>query len=255
MATFDTEFGSVYHSSWPVKNPTAHLVFLHGFGENTGHYERFFAKLNAADFHVWALDQPGHGRSDGERGRVQSFEPLLAAARRLLSFADSQTDDTPLFLMGHSLGGTTAALLTCRDALADVIQGLVLTGTVLTDSTYDIPPDTIVTKDPDYLKLLSEDPYGFVAPPERIIERRKATEDVRREIEVALVDVSLPILLINGTEDTIAPPQFNAAYAGRLKNARFINVPDGHHDIINDKMHDSIAAEVIEYLRANVTQS
>lgn len=249
MPTFDTAFDTIYYRNWPVANPLAQIVFIHGFGEHTGHYERFASAMNARRIAVWGLDQPGHGQSTGERGRVASFDPAVAATRRLLSLATTAGEKAPTVVMGHSLGGTTSALLACRDPLRDPVCGLVLTGTVLTDSAYSIPTEVIVTEDPDYLRLLAADPLKFDVSPERIQERREVTALARKEIEPGLKLVELPILMINGAADTVAPAEFNSDYARRLRRGRFHGFVGGHHDIINDRMHESVAELVAAFVK------
>lgn len=255
MATFDTDCDTIFYRNWLADGPLAQIVFIHGFGEHTAHYQRFAAAMNARRISVWGLDQPGHGQSTGERGRVASFEPAIAATRMLLSLATAASPELPTVLMGHSLGGTTVALLACREALGANVRGLVLTGTVLTDSAYTIPETVVVTEDEGYLKLLAEDPLKFDVTSERLQERRDVTALVRKEIEPGLVSLDLPMLLINGEADTIAPPEFNSAYARRLKRARFHSFSGGHHDILNDRMHEEVGELIAAFVIEAASQS
>jgi alpha-beta hydrolase superfamily lysophospholipase len=68
MPTFDGATGRVYYKAWRVPAPrTAAVVFLHGFGEHSGLYHRYGDALNRAGIELWALDEIGHGLTEGER--------------------------------------------------------------------------------------------------------------------------------------------------------------------------------------------
>src|SRR4051812_9255513 len=110
---------------WPVPTAKAAVIFLHGFGEHSGLYERFAGALNARGIELWALDEIGHGLSDGARGLVGSVDALEANARTLTELA--RRPGVPLVLAGHSLGGVTAALAIARDPAP--WAGAVLSGT------------------------------------------------------------------------------------------------------------------------------
>lgn len=89
---------------WPVAQPRARLLFVHGLGEHGGRYAKLAGELNALGISVRGYDQRGHGLSGGARGAVPNRDAL---ARDLLQVFDAYTSeaaDTP-FLLGHSMGG------------------------------------------------------------------------------------------------------------------------------------------------------
>ena len=69
MTFFDGARGRMFYRNWLVDDPAATVVFLHGFGEHSGLYDRYAAALNARGISLWALDQIGPGQSDGPRGQ------------------------------------------------------------------------------------------------------------------------------------------------------------------------------------------
>jgi alpha-beta hydrolase superfamily lysophospholipase len=74
MPTFDGVTGRVYYNAWPGPAPsTAAVVFLHGFGEHSGLYHRLGNTLNGAGIDLWALDDIGHGLTEGERAVIASI--------------------------------------------------------------------------------------------------------------------------------------------------------------------------------------
>ena len=63
------------------------MVFLHGFGEHSGLYHRFGNALNGAGIDLWALDEIGHGLTDGDRAVIRSIDDLVENGRRLTAIA------------------------------------------------------------------------------------------------------------------------------------------------------------------------
>lgn len=92
---------------WDAKNPFATLVLVHGFGEHCGRYQPWAAHLIARGVQVVAIDLRGHGRSDGPRGVINSYDDFRADLDVLLTRARELHAPLsgPLILMGHSMGG------------------------------------------------------------------------------------------------------------------------------------------------------
>ena len=108
--------------------PQAGVIFLHGFGEHSGLYERLARRAQRARIDLWAIDEIGHGLSDGERGivwldrRARGERPAPDRDR-----AADQRPGLPVVLAGHSLGGVTAAVAVARNPAP--YSGVVLSGT------------------------------------------------------------------------------------------------------------------------------
>ena len=77
------------------------VVFCHGgFGEHLGLYEALARRLAAEGLAFHALDAIGHGRSDGERELMKSWDWYVDDTRTLANLARAQHPDRPLVLMG-----------------------------------------------------------------------------------------------------------------------------------------------------------
>ena len=116
MPFFDGSRGRIHHEAWlPDDDVRAVAVFCHGgFGEHLGLYEPLGRRLAADGIAVHALDAIGHGRSDGERDLMLTWDDYVDDARTLAELARAQHPDRPLVLMGHSGGGLAALLLAQR---------------------------------------------------------------------------------------------------------------------------------------------
>src|SRR5215210_5040310 len=104
---------TIFLREWPVPAGTEErgaLLLVHGLGEHSGRYAHVGERLAALGLHVRAYDHRGHGESSGPRGSVPHPEALLDDLRAVFDdLAGRHGDDAAPFLLGHSLGGATAA--------------------------------------------------------------------------------------------------------------------------------------------------
>ncbi len=86
------------------------VLLVHGLGEHAGRYETLASQLNDWGFAVRGYDQYGHGESGGSRGGLPSDTRLLDDLADIVDSTRTRMQpDTPLILLGHSLGGLVAA--------------------------------------------------------------------------------------------------------------------------------------------------
>ena len=111
---------------WPAEQAKLTVMLLHGYGEHAGRYKHVAEHLNAQDIAMIGADLRGHGRSQGGRGYAERFEDYHRDAQALL--ARVQQAETPVALMGHSMGGLVALhwLLSGENNPAQHFKGLVL---------------------------------------------------------------------------------------------------------------------------------
>lgn len=116
MPFFEGVTGAVHYRSWTTAHPRLIVVFLHGLGQNSGHYHRFARVMNGRDIDVWAIDHVGHGLTEGELSDASQIEGLADNALQLAAIAQSERDGIPVALMGHSLGAATAIAALDKDS-------------------------------------------------------------------------------------------------------------------------------------------
>ena len=107
------------HGEGPVR-----VVWLHGWARRGQDFAAAAQVLAASGIASVAFDLPGFGSSPAPTvvGGARHYAELLAPALRQLS-------DKPLVVVGHSFGGTVAAVLAANHP--DLVESLVLTGAPL----------------------------------------------------------------------------------------------------------------------------
>jgi len=96
----------IFYRVWrPIIKINKILIVSHGMG---GHGE-FFVLLADKVFNegimVIAPDYRNHGHSDGKKGDLKRFNYILQDLHEFINYISEQYPDTPIYLLGESMGG------------------------------------------------------------------------------------------------------------------------------------------------------
>lgn len=105
--TFQSPDGlRIFYRYYPAENEQARLVIVHGIGEHSGRYGNVIGKLVPGNISVWAVDLRGHGKSDGRRGHILTFDDYINDVSSMMDVAtQGMGEERKCFLLGHSMGG------------------------------------------------------------------------------------------------------------------------------------------------------
>jgi alpha-beta hydrolase superfamily lysophospholipase len=249
--------GRVYYKAWRVPAPrSAAVVFLHGFGEHSGLYHRLGNALNNAGIELWALDEIGHGLTEGDRAVIRSIDDLVQNGRRLTAIAEAVQPGRPVWLAGHSLGAVAAAVAAAREPRR--YAGLILSGAALSpldwvlalgdDDAEELALDPAdLSSDPFYLDELAYDPLAFTSAA-GALTLATVLPPAWDELAGAFGQVTLSVLFVHGSEDQVVPVAHARAWSGRLAGARLAEFPGARHDILNETVHREVAAAITEFV-------
>jgi len=114
LTTFVASDGeNIAVQDWPLApgtTPRGMILLVHGLGEHAGRYDQLARQLTDWGFAVRGYDQYGHGESGGRRGGLPTDDRLLEDLADLVDSTRARMDrQTPLILLGHSMGGLVAA--------------------------------------------------------------------------------------------------------------------------------------------------
>lgn len=122
----------IYVNRWHnAQPPKAVVMVAHGMAEHSGRYARLGEALVAAGYALYAHDQRGHGQTatHGTRGHYADADGwnLVISDLACLNHRIRQTHpNTPIFLLGHSMGSYIAQAYLMGHSAS--LQGAVLSG-------------------------------------------------------------------------------------------------------------------------------
>ncbi len=243
---------------WPRPDARYVAVIVHGYGEHAGRYDRVVEALVGHGATVWAADHPGHGRSAGDRGLIESLDRLVADTATVVTDARNRHPGLPVVVIGQSLGGTVATRFTQQHG--DELSALVLAAPVIGDNPYlrrlinqaDIPEVSIdpalLSRDPMVGRLYSFDPLVWRRPIKRATLEAlvKAVDDVASGGSLG----SLPTLWLHGEDDSLAPLERTREAIEHIRGSNFEErlYPGARHEILNEINKDEVLADIKSFL-------
>ena len=258
----------LFERSWlPEGAPKAALAIVHGYAEHSGRYAYAGEALAARGYAVHALDLRGHGRSDGTRAFVRSFDEYLTDLRAFLDRVRTGYPGTPIFLLGHSMGGTVVALAAVVDHPA--VDGILLSGPVTARSAPRIFERLIsvsarvapklpltklsasaVSRDPEVVRLYDEDPLVYRG--RMRVGLLAAMLRAARRVDSGIATMSLPALFMHGTADQLTSPEGSRdLYERAASSDKTLKLYDGlYHEILNEPERDEVIADITAWLDA-----
>jgi len=266
---FETNDGLQLHENrWlPETTPVGVVVLVHGFTEHSGRYAQLATELNNHGYAVYAIDLRGHGKSEGPRVFIRSFEQHLDDVEQYVQQVRRIEPNKPVFLLGHSMGGTIiVSLAATRRPDAD---GLVVSGAALMigDDVFPIlrrlasvvgrvfPKLAVVkmgskmlSRDPAVVAHFDNDPLVF----HNRFPVRTGAEILRaaRQVRANLPSVRLPILILQGTADTVIDPEGSRELYTQSGSAdKTLKLYEGlYHDLFHEPERDQVTADLIAWL-------
>jgi alpha-beta hydrolase superfamily lysophospholipase len=212
---------SLYWKAWlPDGTPKAVIHLICGYAEHIGRYQNVVNELVPAGYAIFGKDHRGHGKSEGKRGHVGSFQEYIDDERQFaLEVIRPSFPDTPCFMHGHSMGSIIA--INYAVLHQDHLKGLVLSGTgslpgkgipkaimvvtkilsrILPGMHVKSPlPPEFISRDPDVVRAYVNDPlvYNVITP--------RLAEQMQTYLLIGASNaqrISLPVLIQNGSADT-----------------------------------------------------
>jgi pimeloyl-ACP methyl ester carboxylesterase len=224
------------------------LVFFHGIGMNRRVYLRLLSRLPQLGFLVVAIDAPGHGETYLPRPGERSFAARMAATEEVLDALGIER----ALLVGHSMGGRTAAELAARrperalgvvlidpalgeafDASRERMKSPTETATALLAGAFDTIRDRVGLGRLGFVRhvrMLGERSLHTVLHPRIFLSTATAiVHSDRSAIALSLLrENSVPTVVVHGERDMVVPIE-SAANAANLSGATLVTLPGGYH--------------------------
>lgn len=236
------------------------VAITHGLAEHLERYDALAASLVEQGFTVYRYEQRGHARSEGERTFFKDFNEMPDDLKTILDLAKEENPEQKIFLIGHSMGGFTAAAFGTK--YPRQVEGIVLSGALTRYNNelfgplpLDLPADTYldnelgegVCSDPAVVKAYGEDPLVEKKISVGLInEFQPGIAWLKKEAE-RFVD---PVLVLHGNEDGLVAEKDSRDFYGEIGSTdKTLKIYASlMHEIFNESSKYKIYDEVIEWI-------
>jgi alpha-beta hydrolase superfamily lysophospholipase len=253
----------------PALSPGPRYTFalVHGICEHAGRYDGVARSLAARGCSVHAFDRRGHGRSEGVRRDAPSFAHLVDDLERFVRLVLRLEPTRSVVLLAHSFGALEAAALLAErkpplaaavlsgapfappEALPGAVMGAArmlarLTPRVRVPADLDL---SNLSRDPDVLRRYSADPLVGHSMSARMAGITLEAMDRARFFPP---EIELPILMLHGADDGIAPPgaarRFFDTLASEERELRIY--PGLRHEVLFEPEGEDVLREIGAFL-------
>ena len=269
----NTRGQSIYYQGWlPDGKLKATLLIVHGLHEHCGRYQHLAEYFTDKGYAVYGLDFPGHGKSDGPRSFVVNFNDFIEPVETCLEMIQSEHPDSPVFLMGHSMGGVIAAAYLIDHQ--DNVRGAILSGSLVKVpdyiSDFTINMGKILSKILPKIKIVEIDKQGLSRDPDVVqayindplVYNGKSTVRISNEINVLinLVEergsrIKVPLLILHGGDDRVCDPSWSQYLHDLVSSPdKKLIIYDGlYHEVYNEPEAESVFADVLSWLEKHIS--
>ncbi len=257
----------VWHPRAGSPEPRAVIIALHGFNDYGNAFAAPATWWAEGGITTYAYDQRGFGAT-GEPGLWPGIVALVEDLRAFTAFVHRRHPATPLYLLGHSMGGAVIMVAMAADPAPRGVAGVVLVapavwGRATMNPLYraalwlgaHVAPWNLVSArglgitpsdNTDMLRALGRDP--LVIKETRI----DSTYGLVNLMDAALAEaprLAHPALILYGANDEIIRRKPTAMMlrrvAGRHRTAHY---PDGYHMLLRDLQAEVVWRDILAWI-------
>lgn len=260
---------------WPVDKPQAVVLALHGYNDYGGAFRVLSEPFSQHHIQLYAYDQRSFGES-GPQGFWPGHERLTRDAVTALQLLRQRYPDTPLYLMGMSMGGAVALLAMQHEALPPIDGSVLIAPAVWGRDTMPwyqrfglwlgnaVAPGMTVSKgmasplgihptpsdDKELLRAQARDP--LVQKNSRIATLHGLANLMDKTLS-ASGQLTGPALILYGDNDQIIPPPPFCHMLGKLPDARtspwqLALYPGGYHMLTRYSGSSQVIEDILVWL-------
>lgn len=262
----------IYYQGWlPEGNVRGVLFIVHGLGEHSGRYGNIVEQFVPSGYVVYGFDLIGHGKSGGGREVVQRFEDYTETLRTFYQMVAEWQAGKPIFLLGHSMGGTIASyyLLDHQEDFdgAIISAPLVKVGDSISKATIfmgkilsKIAPKVGVlvlevngiSRDPKVVEAYVNDPLVFHGKTPARLGAELLSAMMRITVEAG--KIRLPIIIVQGEEDVLVEPSGAQMFYDKVSSVdKTLKIYDEmYHEVFNEPDRARVLKDVEAWLDAQL---
>lgn len=249
---------NIFYRHYKASPEKARMVISHGLGEHSGRYLNVINRLVPKGISIFAPDFRGHGKSDGKRGHVLSFDDYLEDLYS--TFEEVVKEKKPgmkCFLLGHSMGGLIAINYAIRRQ--DTIDGLIISSpslgvavkvpaikAALGKAMSSLLPGLSLNNELDASKISHDEKVVAAYRNDSLVHNRvtarwfteflSAMEKANNQVS----EIKVPFLMQIAGDDHITDAAVSESFFERVSSKdKTLHVYEGlYHEIFNEKEED-----------------
>jgi len=250
---------------YEASSPDAIIVAAHGFNDYSNAFDMAGPWFADRGVSLVALDQRGFGRTPN-RGRWPGTDALADDLATLVRAVHGQAPQTPLYLLGVSMGGAVSSVAAARHDLP--IKGVILSGPAFwgwsqLNPVYRATLWTVAHVAPWYhltgegLKLWPSDNIEMLRAlgRDKLMIRETRVDAIYGLVTLmddafeAATAIDHPTLVLFGDKDEIVPVAPVEAVVDRLPGpTRFVRYADGWHMLLRDLQRERVYADIAAWI-------
>lgn len=257
------EAGSTARSTNAHSTCKGIVCIIHGLGEHGGRYHTLATELNQRGLLVLAFDQQGHGKSQEERGCIESYESMLDDIHEFLDWTNREHPEHGIVLFGHSMGGNLAlnfALRRPTSADSGLVKGFIASSPMIRAVSAPGPivewlARQVMRMAPNFRMHSKVNPAHLMSDPE---QQQLLADDLLFHSQLSLRlggallesgrwalksahTLSSPLLLTHGTDDSRTCPAASEEFASKAGSHCRLQIFDQmKHDPFRDLDRDAV---------------
>ena len=263
---------------WDGYGPVRGVVQIaHGMGEHIGRYTRVIRVLTSCGITVYGNDHRGHGRTAQSASQLGDFgeggfDLLVEDLHRLSNIAKDENPQSPLLLLGHSMGSFASQQYVLRHSRE--IDGLILSGSGTLDGLANAAssaaagqdflnarfepartPADWLSRDNAAVDAFLADPMCFPQlQPRSFASFLAAAPRLSNTTNLCKIRADLPIYMFSGSEDPVGQQlQGVELLIYRYRKAGVHNISrdfyrGGRHEMLNEINRDEVMARMLDWI-------
>lgn len=253
---------------WHAPSQKAIVLALHGFNDSRDAWEDSASYFTGEGITLYAPDQRGFGQAP-LRGGWAGSRRMIQDAREEIAQLKARYPDTPLYVMGESMGGAIAMCLATRSDIPEVKGYVLLAPAVWGHKQLGMVPDMILR----FVKLVAPNwqltrryvPVKIMASDNnesllRLYFDPLSLHKTRVKALYGLValmskaarasaGVRAPMLVLYGDHDQLVPADsMKKAWKKFPAWVRKDYVPGGYHLLLRDRNRQLVAQDIISWI-------
>jgi len=247
-----------YRHSNEGENESAPVILIHGAGGTHLHWPAQIRRLPG--HHVYAVDLPGHGKSDG-RGN-QTIESYCQSILRWMETNNIYRG----VIVGHSMGGAIALNMALEHPERVIALGLIGSGARLRVAPVILENSSSATTFPVAVKAIMERAFSHHTDP-RLRELASQKMETTRpsvlhgdflacntfDVMENIPAIRFPTLVICGQDDQLTPVRYSQFLADQIPKAQARVIPEAGHMVMLEQ--PQVVANELSAFLATLTYS